>query len=484
MSVFARFAAAVAVGVALVAAAASWDRAVGSVHALFWFTVVITLLCAVGAVAVMVLANRLDGAELGVLGAALFVISMLPFVHGLTIPGVLYDDNTTTMFSAWVALPAGLVVALPAWAGWRWVLRRWRAYTLLVVVLVQLACAYLLTRPDAAPLPNPSEWWTVVGSVLAVVGALVVSHRHLRLYAIGGRLASLVAAVGIAYIGLSSLLWLVEEPTAALVWVAHGLDGFGVLLAVGGLLVAHRRDGDVADALAPVVQRDPAVALRLGVTPQIEMLVGALGHKDGQSWGHVVRVAELATRVGERAGLSGSDLRTLGLGALLHDIGKIDVPDHILRKPGSLDPDEYALVKEHTIRGERLLAGDPMLVPVASLVRSHHERVDGRGYPDGLTGDEVSLEVSIISVCDAWDAMVHTRHYRAGLSETEARATLAAHAGTQWRRDAVELLERELDDGFELLGVFGTVGVDDLAGDHLCDEAVPPSVVVGDQHEA
>ena len=133
----------------------------------------------------------------------------------------------------------------------------------------------------------------------------------------------------------------------------------------------------------------------------------------------------------------------------------------ILTKTGPLTDHEYAEMKLHTVFGEELLATDSMLLPASRLVRSHHERVDGQGYPDGLSGDEVALDVGIIGVADAWDAMVQTRHYRPAMSEEDARRILVENAGTQWPEAAVDLLLAELDDGWELRGVFAGVGVTD-----------------------
>ena len=150
-----------------------------------------------------------------------------------------------------------------------------------------------------------------------------------------------------------------------------------------------------------------------------------------------MRTGELAIRVGERMRLPARDLRSLGLAAMLHDIGKLNTPDSILMKPDSLTSDEYDIIKLHPSDGEQMLAAEPSLAEAAPIVRSHHERMDGAGYPDGLVGDQIPLASRIIAVCDALDAMTHDRPYRKAMPVGVAFAILREHAGSQWDQDVV-----------------------------------------------
>jgi HD-GYP domain-containing protein (c-di-GMP phosphodiesterase class II) len=116
----------------------------------------------------------------------------------------------------------------------------------------------------------------------------------------------------------------------------------------------------------------------------------------------------------------------------LHDIGKLETPIEILDKPSRLTAEEYEIVKRHAVDGERILQAEPALATVAAIVRSHHERIDGRGYPDGLSGDAVPLAARIIAVCDAFDAMTHEHRHRRAMSPGMAFSVLREHAGSQW----------------------------------------------------
>jgi HD-GYP domain-containing protein (c-di-GMP phosphodiesterase class II) len=147
--------------------------------------------------------------------------------------------------------------------------------------------------------------------------------------------------------------------------------------------------------------------------------------------------------VGDELGLSRGRLRTLAIGGLVHDIGKLSIPDAILKKPAKLDDDEYAAVREHAERGYRLLhelGGFDR--NVRDLVRNHHERLDGRGYPRGLTADELNLDARILAVCDVYDALISKRVYRDAWSKDEALAFLRSEAGTAFDARCVEALAR------------------------------------------
>ncbi len=175
-----------------------------------------------------------------------------------------------------------------------------------------------------------------------------------------------------------------------------------------------------------------------------EVLLRILRERQPALGDHVDGVAEMAVAVSERLGIRGEELDVIGRAAALHDIGKLAVPDAVLDKPVALDPDEWAFIRDHTIVGERVLREAPALAPVAELVRSSHERWDGRGYPDGLAGEGIPLGSRIIFVCDAFQAMISERPYAAPVSADDALAELRRCAGAQFDPDVVEAFCVEL----------------------------------------
>ncbi|HYW28426.1 MAG TPA: HD domain-containing phosphohydrolase [Gaiellales bacterium] len=179
----------------------------------------------------------------------------------------------------------------------------------------------------------------------------------------------------------------------------------------------------------------------------VAALAAALEAKDAYTGNHAQTIAEFAVAVGEELGLGGRELRATRMGALLHDVGKIGIPESILNKPGPLTDDEFTVMKRHTVIGADIIAGIPGMEEVVSLVRSSHERWDGRGYPDGLQGNEVPRGAYVIAVCDAFHAMVEDRVYRKAMSYEGAIAELRRCSGTQFMPAAVEALVAVVERG-------------------------------------
>ena len=165
----------------------------------------------------------------------------------------------------------------------------------------------------------------------------------------------------------------------------------------------------------------------------------------GEGAAGAARVAAYATALGRELGLSDEDLRVLGQAALLRDIGKVGLPDSLLNKPGALDEREHQSMQQHTILGEQIVAPMRATAALLPIIRHHHERMDGNGYPDGLTGDQIPLGARIVAIADAYDAMTSLRPYRSALSPVRAVATLQGGAGRQWDGHLVNLFTKWLD---------------------------------------
>jgi diguanylate cyclase (GGDEF)-like protein/putative nucleotidyltransferase with HDIG domain len=178
----------------------------------------------------------------------------------------------------------------------------------------------------------------------------------------------------------------------------------------------------------------------------VQALASALETKDSYTAEHSQAVVERAYAVGRRLGLAEEDLRNLRFAAIFHDIGKVAVRDDVLAKAGPLTAEERTAIESHTVVGERILSSVEFLAQVLPLVRHEHERWDGRGYPDGLAGEEIPLGARIVLACDAYDAMTSDRPYRAAMSGPEARAELLAGAGSQFDERVVAALLQVLDE--------------------------------------
>jgi putative nucleotidyltransferase with HDIG domain len=174
----------------------------------------------------------------------------------------------------------------------------------------------------------------------------------------------------------------------------------------------------------------------------LKALTAALETRDSETHGHSERVVSFSLRLGREMGLNRDAMRALEFGALLHDIGKIGVPDAILRKPAKLTSEEWTKMRLHPLLGQQILRGIEFLEGAAHVVAQHHEKWDGSGYPMGLRSTEIDLNARIFAVADAFDVMTSDRVYRAGRSYDVAAAELDEYAAKQFDADVVAAFHR------------------------------------------
>jgi putative nucleotidyltransferase with HDIG domain len=326
---------------------------------------------------------------------------------------------------------------------------------------------------------------SMAGVSAAGVYALLPAHR-------GGLVVAVSVVAGLGYYvvnsGLLSIVWALDEgisPFAAwrerLAWLwAHNLaagalagvfvvaeDSIGitaVLLFVVPLLVAWftqkqylDRSRTSVDALRASHRELEAANEQLRVAlseneqllertkraylSTITSLARTIEAKDPYTGGHTERVAEYAIMLARELGMGDDDLHAIEVGAVIHDIGKIGIPDRILLKPGRLDSEEFEEMRRHPEISSYIL--DELELPsvVRDMARNHHERFDGKGYPDGLKGKDIPLAARILTVADAFDAMTSDRPYRRALSQEVAAAEIRRNAGSQFCPDVVGALE-------------------------------------------
>lgn len=245
-----------------------------------------------------------------------------------------------------------------------------------------------------------------------------------------------------------AIIALMTAATATLPLFVQGWDTYYartlIVLTVGTMLCAYIparvRRALLAESENRQRQQEESYVATIGA------LAAALDAKDRYTEEHSRETAAFAVSVGKRLGLSAEQRRLLEYGALLHDIGKIGIPSYILHKPGSLTPEEFTVMKEHPVIGERILASVPFLAPLGPIVRAEHERWDGAGYPDGLKGEEIPIEARIIHACDSFHAMASNRSYRPALSPQAILTEFEEGSGKQFDPRVVEVLLRVIEE--------------------------------------
>lgn len=181
-------------------------------------------------------------------------------------------------------------------------------------------------------------------------------------------------------------------------------------------------------AVEPSRSTNPSKAL----LSSLLMMAWFVEARDPYTGGHLWRVSRYARLLAEKVGLPAADVARISMGGFLHDLGKIGIPDAVLRKASELNADELAIVRTHPEMGWRMLAGHPLAELVREAVYSHHERPDGKGYPRGLRASEVHQDARIVGICDAFDAMTSSRPYRSGMSRGQALAIIHSQSGSQF----------------------------------------------------
>jgi HD-GYP domain-containing protein (c-di-GMP phosphodiesterase class II) len=343
-----------------------------------------------------------------------------------------------------------MLLAMPAALTPLVLMMAWALGMLPAVLTGRLALSRLLTAPgnswfalgpalvlvladDRNPIGHPG----VLAIALAAQFAGDFLSNLLRERMRGGPTATELA-VEVSRIYLMDLALSPIGLAVAFATIQHGWAVLTVLPLFGVMSVFSREREARMEQLVELNDAYRGTALVLGDVVEAD---------DAYTGEHCRGVVRLSLTVARALGLDAQRCRNVEFGALLHDVGKIAIPKEIINKPGKLDEQEWAIVKMHTIEGQRMLETvGGLMSSVGRIVRSSHERWDGGGYPDGLRGEEIPLESRIVSACDAFDAMTTTRSYRKGMSTDVAVAELTANSGTQFDPAVVaavlEVLER------------------------------------------
>ena len=380
-------------------------------------------------------------------------------VHGIGTPGIIKRGEAAEYSSAVVGISAYLSLFVPALffavsytpltaaferrlpftpAGWLIVLL---ATAVSIYAVLAVASTELL-----ANLPFGTRPYSTAMGATTIALLLFSAWRQGRSY--------LVARLPLQGMLVLSFLLLVEAQMIMMLsevwrlswWLYHVLMLVSVGLAVWSLAAQRAKGLSLRDVMEATLELEVTVGVELKHAESIVALAAAVEAKDENTRGHNTRVAELAVRIGRAMELPTDTLRTLARAGLLHDVGKIGIPDAILNKPGPLDAAEWIVIKRHPEMGRDILARVPSLHREADIVIAHHERVDGSGYPHALRGDQIPLEARILAVADTYDVLISNRPYRKAFDRERALRILREESGTHLWEPAVRALIRSLGE--------------------------------------
>ena len=415
-----------------------------------FYGVGVSALVATAAAVVLTRAGvRARDARTVVIGAGFSIMAALLAVHGLVTPGVLVGQNGLIALTGAMTLPVGGAVlvmsALPRFGSAAAIPLLLRLQAGAAVAIVVLSLVAVLVPRLVPPVPTAGS---AAALALLAVGMLVfgsLAIRAARTFLLARRLADLAVVCGLMFLAGSVYGALVLQFMDFGWWFGHILEFAGIALVGASAGYDLRRAQQSRPLVGDLRAGDIVAAEEAFLGARVRALMVRLAEKDGSTEQHTRRVATLAVQVGEQLGLPPTRLRALAIGGLLHDIGKLSVPNAILQKPTSLTDAEYAVIKRHPEWGCELLRElGSFDSTVQNLVQDHHERLDGRGYPRGRTATELDLETKILSVCDVYDALVSPRVYREAWPVEKALHHIRSDAGAAFDHSCVGALLRAL----------------------------------------
>jgi len=381
------------------------------------------------------------------LALSFMALGTLFSVHGLTTPGHLYDEVYAVLkASPWASTFVGALFAVMSSIRVRGLTDdHGRRLSTLVFALAAASFAAFIAVSLALPgwlawMPTGDQTFRY-GLTAVIVGMLCFAawryYQSYQLARLGPQLAMVAGLVFLAEAQLSMGLGRVYQYSW---WEYHILFllAFGAILA--GWVWEYRRSNGLEAIAEALVMRDAMAQLNRGRDESLVRLADEIEAFDIATFGHVGRVAAYAYVIGKELGLPPAALRRLVLGAQMHDIGKIGLPLGLLMKPGKLTDAEFDRMKTHTLKGWDIAQQVKALRDMSSIIRHHHERFDGAGYPDGLAGEAIPLESRIISAADTFDAVTSERPYRGAMTVDEAKMELSRVAGSQLDPRCVEAL--------------------------------------------
>jgi HD-GYP domain-containing protein (c-di-GMP phosphodiesterase class II) len=401
---------------------------------------------AVASLVLTVIGVRFRDPRTVLIGTAFAVMAALLALHGISTPGFLFPKQGygEVMLTGGATLPTGAaILALSAFRipfvhriGPLLVMQG--ALTAAIVGIGALGLVEPSILP-AAPAANSPLALSVLAGGLALFALLV--WRALRTYLLTHRPADLLVAIGLVWLGTALFAALTMGYSDLGWWLGHMFELDGILIVAVPVAIDLAHTAQARPLAGDLSAADLVRSEEVFLGSHVRAITLRLAQKDEYTEQHTRRVALRAVQVGARLGLSRGHLRTLAIGGLVHDIGKLSVPDAILKKPGPLDDEEFRVIQRHPEWGAKLLDElGGFSDAVRHLVHDHHERLDGTGYPGGLRGDEIALDTRILAVCDVYDALISSRVYRGAWTHEQAMELLRAEAGTSFDERCVETL--------------------------------------------
>ncbi|WP_248930072.1 HD-GYP domain-containing protein [Paenibacillus hamazuiensis] len=404
----------------------------------FYIVSSVALLSTVIAVAVGVAGSRLRNIKVKFLSLAFISLAEIFAVHGLSTPNFILGVTQLP------GIAAQLSIALATLWLWlsslssdnpfvkllagreKFLLPGWIGVTGLFGI-VGLICPGIV---ELLPLNvNPLK---LIFTALTIFLNLITLLRYYHSYRYSQFPLQMAIVYSCGWLIVSQLIMAFGETWRASWWIYHFLLLFSMIVMLIGLVRQYAANRSIAGAMRALFTTDPVERITDCMSPSVKALVLATETKDTYTAGHNFRVTMYALKLAEEMALSPEKLRAIAQGTVIHDVGKIQIPDAVLNKPGRLTPEERGIIEQHPVKGYDMCRSLGFMNEELEIIRWHHEKWDGTGYPDRLAGEQIPLLARIVAVADVYDALTSTRAYRQAWPHSEAMKFLHEHKGTHF----------------------------------------------------
>ncbi|KQL45534.1 phosphohydrolase [Brevibacillus choshinensis] len=410
----------------------------------FYIVSSVAILGIVIAISVGVAGSRLRNIKVTLLSLAFLSLAAIFAVHGLSTPHFLLHEThlpgvaaqvSILLATFWLWLSSFTTdrplieylshqqrLLLPVWA--------------LILTSVGTVSMFFPHLVDVIQLDSRPINWLLTLTTILLNSITMYRYYHSYQYSQFPLQLSIVYSSG--WLITSQLIMQLGETWRISWWIYHFLLLASMIVMIVGLIRQYAMKQSLAGALRALFTTDPIERITNSISPSVKALVIATETKDRYTAGHNFRVTMYALKLGEELKLKPDQLRALAQGTIIHDVGKLNIPDSILNKPGKLSTEERALIEMHTVKGYEMCKNLGFMKDELSIIRSHHEKWDGSGYPDHLQGKNIPLMARIVSVADVYDALTSNRAYRTAWSHQEAIAFLLKNKGSHFDGSCVE----------------------------------------------
>ncbi|TDF97102.1 HD-GYP domain-containing protein [Paenibacillus piri] len=410
----------------------------------FYIVSSVALLSTVIAIAVGIAGGRVRNVKVSFLSLAFISLAEVFAVHGLSTPNFLIHASHLP------GVASQLSILLASF--WLWMsslssdsqLTLWFSrgkgglipFWTVALGLIGLAGLLFPHMLDLIPLDRDPLKWVATGLIVTLNAMTMFRYFQSYRYSRFPLQSSIFYSCG--WLVVAQFIMVLGETWKLSWWTYHFLLLASMVVMLAGLFKQYAASRSLSMAVRMLFTNDPIERITDCLSPGVKALILATEAKDTYTAGHNLRVTLYALRLGEEMQLTPEQLRALSQGTIIHDVGKIDIPDAVLNKPGRLTPEERLIIEQHPVKGYDMCRSLGFMKEELAIIRSHHEKWDGTGYPDRLRGEQIPLLARIVAVADVYDALTSTRSYRKAWTHRDAIQFLAGHKGTHFDEVCVD----------------------------------------------